>query len=875
MKRFFPGVWPGVVMLVLLVTGVSFARSLPRSQSDHDQNDHATQAPAYCAANHTIGKLVLSVTNYGVFAAEGDALISEVDCYTGAAILACEYPKRSGSQYTYQGSFWIGAVVGRDTLVSVGSDGWQRAREMFPDAPPFGNMIRRSIINPNSSEYEGAVSEQDFIAVYTDTYTSGAHELKPDYTGRPHQPLNIEVTQRSFAWSYPYAEDFVLFDYSIANIGNEELTKVYMGIYLDADIAPSGSQVDSLFQDDVCGFLESIDVVEGRGECTFRDTVNIAWIADNDGDLWASGLQGMQLPNIVATRIVRTPSTELEVSFNWWISYGDPNYDFGPQTIEKYRNFGTSGTGTPEGDANKYHVLRNREFDYDQIYTASIQPTDPVWLAPPQSLALDFADGYDTRYLLSFGPFSIDPGQQLPISFAVVAGENLHYDPDNVPNNIRNNYDPDRYYQNLDFSDLALNSRWASWVYDNPGYVSEGGDTNYAGKYWVCCLDTVGFTVDDSVDPPETTWTYEQCDTIYYEGDGIPDFRGASPPPAPFVWLEPQVGRLTVRFNGQRSENTRDVFSREIDFEGYRVYLARDDRETSYSLVASYDIEDFNKFIYDPADNEWQLVDNPFTLPLLDSLYGDGSGTWRPEPFTRTSPYIMPGFPDSVFAFAPQDFNRSLPGVTSDIAKRYPTAPKPPTLDPEAIPEDERDLYLTDDGFFKYYEYEVAIENLLPTVPYFVNATAFDFGSPSSGLPSLETSRTVDAKSAYALPSASEVAEQDLQVYVWPNPYRSDGDYLERGFEGRFSRYAEPIPDRERRVHFANLPPRCTIRIYTLDGDLVREKEHDVDASDPMSPQDEWDLISRNTQMVVSGIYYWIVEEPDGSTQMGKLIIIM
>ena len=55
----------------------------------------------------------------------------------------------------------------------------------------------------------------------------------------------------------------------------------------------------------------------------------------------------------------------------------------------------------------------------------------------------------------------------------------------------------------------------------------------------------------------------------------------------------------------------------------------------------------------------------------------------------------------------------------------------------------------------------------------------------------------------------------------------------------------------------------------------MREKEHNVDADDPMSPQDEWDLISRNTQMVVSGIYYWIVEEPDGSTQMGKLIIIM
>ena len=90
MKRFFPGAWPGVVMLVLLMTGVSVARSLPRSQSDHDQNDYASQAPAYCATNHNIGKLVLSVTNYGTFAAEGEALFAEVDCFTGGVVLACE-----------------------------------------------------------------------------------------------------------------------------------------------------------------------------------------------------------------------------------------------------------------------------------------------------------------------------------------------------------------------------------------------------------------------------------------------------------------------------------------------------------------------------------------------------------------------------------------------------------------------------------------------------------------------------------------------------------------------------------------------------------------------------------------------------------------
>ncbi len=76
-------------------------------------------------------------------------------------------------------------------------------------------------------------------------------------------------------------------------------------------------------------------------------------------------------------------------------------------------------------------------------------------------------------------------------------------------------------------------------------------------------------------------------------------------------------------------------------------------------------------------------------------------------------------------------------------------------------------------------------------------------------------------------------------------------------------------------IHFANLPPECTIRIYTLDGDLVRELTHDVDPQDPTSGHASWDLVTRNTQLVVSGIYYWTIEEPSGKVQMGKLVVIM
>ena len=56
---------------------------------------------------------------------------------------------------------------------------------------------------------------------------------------------------------------------------------------------------------------------------------------------------------------------------------------------------------------------------------------------------------------------------------------------------------------------------------------------------------------------------------------------------------------------------------------------------------------------------------------------------------------------------------------------------------------------------------------------------------------------------------------------------------------------------------------------------LLISKKKNCDPADPNSSHESWDLISRNTQMVVSGLYYWVVETEDGSTQMGKLVIIM
>ncbi|MEK7775012.1 MAG: hypothetical protein AAB305_03900, partial [Candidatus Zixiibacteriota bacterium] len=748
----------------------------------------------YCMAAHRAGKIVLGVTNNGAFGTNY-AKASNVDCFTQQQVPSCQYPKFTQVEYLYGAAFWIGAVLGRDTVVSVGHDGWSANQEFEPLPAPEGTLTKRSLVDPtNSEEYEGAISEEDFICTFSDTVLAGKGN---DYFGRPHKPLDIEVHQRSFAWSYAYAEDFVLFDFAVKNAGIQKLTKVYMGVYVDADVSGVGN--DQGFSDDLCGFVEAF-YNEFRG-CRYLDTVNLAWIADNDGDPIAS--EYAPSPAVTATRIIRTPNKTLDVSFNWWIGNGNPDLDFGPREQpekgrlkEEFRDYRTGGLGTPEGDVNKYYALRNREFDYDQAFTGKINASDTLWMLPNPELAANYADGYDTRYLLSFGPFDIAPGEVLPISLAYVAGEDFHTVRGNLANLPEN---PELYYANLGFEDLANNGRWASWIYDNPGVDTDGD--GFRGDY-VICVDSMIYDTGGVIDTII-------ADTVYIRGDGVPDFRGASPPPAPQFRVSIEPRKLIVRWNGLRSETTKDDFAGIIDFEGYRVYMGRSKEASNLSVVNSYDIEDFNKYVYLSNANNYVLIDLPFSRAQLKALYGSN---FEPEDYNRNNPFELPLFPDSLFYFAPQDYNHSVLTDPTTIHKIYPNQAYPSSIIPDSADPDE----LTPEGNLKYFEYEYVKDSLQISYPYYVNVTAFDFGSPASGLPSLETPITTGAVVAYAWDNADSVAAKDLKVYVYPNPYRSDGGYLEHGYETA----VQNRKDLSRRVHFANVPPKCKIRIFTLDGDL-------------------------------------------------------
>jgi hypothetical protein len=294
------------------------------------------------------------------------------------------------------------------------------------------------------------------------------------------------------------------------------------------------------------------------------------------------------------------------------------------------------------------------------------------------------------------------------------------------------------------------------------------------------------------------------------------------------------------------------------------VYWGLDDRESSFATLISWDRPNYNRYYFREKPNHtfaWETKDLPFTIDSLRVLYGD---SFNPLLYTRDNPLHVG---DTQYSFTTVDYNLSS-FLPNGVHKVYPEAINPgsdTTLWTEDQLTSEHGLPLP-----KYYEYEYIVENMLPTVANYISVTSFDFGFAKGNIPAKESSKRENQTVAYAQTSADSVEAHKLNVYVYPNPYIWQKDYHSLGYENRDNRQ---IPARSHRINFGNLPSRCTISIYSLDGDLVRSWEHNYDPGDPQGMHDAWDLITRNTMLAVAGLYYWVVESAD-RTQIGKLVIV-
>ncbi|HEX9970835.1 MAG TPA: hypothetical protein VGD14_02080, partial [bacterium] len=102
------------------------------------------------------------------------------------------------------------------------------------------------------------------------------------------------------------------------------------------------------------------------------------------------------------------------------------------------------------------------------------------------------------------------------------------------------------------------------------------------------------------------------------------------------------------------------------------------------------------------------------------------------------------------------------------------------------------------------------------------------------------------------------VTKNDLsKITTVPNPFVVSSIY-EIGAYGT-----------EKEVQFHHLPPRCTIRIYNIAGDLIRTIEH-TDGT----PLESWNLQSYNQQEIGFGVYFYHVDAPGIGEYIGKMAVL-
>lgn len=318
-----------LLVLMLLIVTMSFAADQYKKQSLAKSYNSTDDGPIVDNNYkwHKVGNMWQRITNYGML---GD------DAYTDRTPSG-DYPGGSGNSYLYRGSLWLSGFINEEFHVTKVED---------DEYAPIDTVHQLT--------GDDAVSDSDIWTTYYDVKA-------PLASG--NTPLGIQIKEKSYAWSASYAADFIIYEFTIKNVGidtdddgypdtDQNIDDFYFTFRLDGDVSKLTTwSAESAFsnQDDITmangvpwtDWINYFPELSGYDDLFADAPVDSSMVfmfdgdnpnydADNGeandfGNPSADGT--LQTPGFLVFRIIKTEPQMPKGSFHQCNIYNDPGND--------------------------------------------------------------------------------------------------------------------------------------------------------------------------------------------------------------------------------------------------------------------------------------------------------------------------------------------------------------------------------------------------------------------------------------------------------------------------------------------------------------------------------------------------------------------
>jgi hypothetical protein len=830
---------------------------------------------------HDHGNLATTVDNFGY-----------VGGYYWAGRPSGTWPTNSGRHYLAEMRFWIGGInsLGDTLLANTNDDfkplmNWSLAESptdirlstdtaTYPydpadtigagiGYPAYGwrvwdvatrDWIYNQVYHTLSSSYYpgGPLSVQESTCRYADDNSGSA-------------VLGIEFTQTVRQWNYKQLRDIVFFTIEVTNVSAEDYTNIAFGLYCDFDVGGS---------DPVSGD-------NGRlGDLVDHDIdLDLAWTYDEDSydPGWGPSVE----TGVMGTVLLATPGDVGMTSFN------TGQWEFLPTTdVGRYELIDNTDFDMSLPPTDQYYVQGVRGIDFPAGTTIRI---DFALLAAPNSdllktVAQEAANLYASNYIAARPPdlplakaapghkmtalrwdetaeLSLDPStgsadfRGYKVFRSTDAGETWGSLKINADYSVGPDYVPLKVFEFDDFGRIAHT------------YVDENLINGMEYWYAVVSYDSSSLEADYTSGTPETAENIVRV----------------VPRSNPVGYISPQASLVHVYSGsweaGNDSVNVFIVDQGEVTGDDYRLTFAEDCTDLTWNLtnttIDEVVLADQDQFDGDastfPVVDGLQIVIQNHRVP--DTAYQ--SGFAMAEDITLETSLL-------------EEFSPSV-GCNShfrnDIELRFTAGGSVAydwfTHDPVSVPFEvwnitvdsqvgawiadfggDGEWTVTDEDYIMITNYDYDDGSYNPDVrsEYLTWIMSFDVGSnPGNGdVFTIKGPRLISPDDVFEFSSSkinATVARNDYDhIHVVPNPYLANASW--ENSEG------------VRKLQFVNLPEECTIRIYTLAGELIRTLSHTNGTG-----TEDWNMVSEAGRGIASGLYLYNVESQYGS-YTGKFAVI-